>query len=771
VLVKKLSLLKNLKGNKLVVSALVLFFLLSLTGGVLAVNISKPNPSSLLSRLKAEQPSFQKKFDRDYVEGEVLVKFVNSTIDLKKINPPKKSEKPTTSFKNFRNFKSSFPQLKEEEKIDEQENKVVSGLKKFNISKFQIDLKSGQTVEQVVGTLNSIEHKDTVAHAQPNYQYQPTATPNDTYFNKLWGLNNTGQTVNGTAGTSDADIDAPEAWGLEKSSWTNVTVAVIDTGVTLSHPDLVNNLAPGWDFVDGDDTPEDDNGHGTHVAGIIAGVANNSSGVSGLSYQSNLKVMPLRTDFTTAKNIAAIEFAASRGVKIISASWGCYEFDQGGSHAVCGDDYGYGDQAMIDAIEAFPGLFVTSAGNGDGDADPEGDNHEIENHDYPCDHTAANIICVAATDQNDDLTSFSDYGAVSVDVAAPGENIYSTYNQYTADPLFADPLFLEDFEDVIEPDIGDQFAPEGVDNNWGTAGGFIWTDLPNFPYAPGADTSIVSDPIDLTGKSAATLSFIAYCDTEPADPFWFDYVEVYARRTSTSSWVSLRRFDEDRLGLVLPPYGVEVISIPIIPYISSETQIKFNWVTDGFDDGGPYNGCALDNIRVEAAAKYAYLDGTSMATPYVSGLAGLLWSYKSSLTTAQVKAKILDTGDSLLDLSGKTVTGKRINVYQALKSLDTTKPTGSIKIKNGATYAYSKYATLNLKSSDSGFGVSSMQFSNNGSKWTSWKTFKTTYSNWNLTSSTYGGNGNRGTKYVYVRYKDKVGNISLKYKDSIIYIP
>jgi len=733
-----LPLLKNLKGNKVAVFALVLFFLLSLTGGVLAANTLKPNLSSFLSKFKSKQTSVTKKYDRNYVAGEVLVKFKKNAIDLQ----TETGSDRATSF-------GASKGIKEEDQVE-----------KANISVFEI--KDGSTIEEKI---DELEKDSRVDYAQPNYQYQPTATPNDTYFNKLWGLNNTGQTVNGTAGTSDADIDAPEAWGLEKSSWTNVTVAVIDTGVTLSHPDLANNLAPGWDFVDGDDTPEDDNGHGTHVAGIIAGVANNSSGVSGLSYQSNLKVMPLRTDFTTAKNIAAIEFAASRGVKIISASWGCYELDLGGSHAVCGDEYGYGDQAMIDAIEDFPGLFITSAGNGDGDADPEGDNHETENHDYPCDHTAANIICVAATDQNDDLTSFSDYSDVSVDVAAPGENIYSTYNQYTPDPLFADPLFLEDFEDEISPDIGDQFAPEGVDNNWGTAGGVVWTDLFNWPYVPDADTSIVSDPINLTGKSAATLSFLIDCDTEPAYPYWYDYTELYVRRTSSSSWVSLGRFDEERL----PDYFLA--SVALTPYMSSEMQIKFNWVTDEFDVGGPYAGCIIDEITVEAAQKYAYLDGTSMATPYVSGLAGLLWSYKPSLTTAQVKAKILDTGDSLADLLVTTVTGKRINVYQALKSLDTTKPTGSIKIKNGATYAYSKYVTLNLKSSDSGFGVSSMRFSNNGSTWASWKTYKTTYTNWNMTSSTYGGNGNRGTKYVYVQYKDKVGNISSKYKDSIIYIP
>jgi subtilisin family serine protease len=110
-----------------------------------------------------------------------------------------------------------------------------------------------------------------------------SAIPDDTRFNELWGLHNTGQTVNGLTGTTDADIDAPEAWDIVKGSST-VIVAVIDSGVDGNHPDISGNLMAGYDFIDNDNDPEDLNGHGTHVAGIIGAVGNNSRGVTGVNW-------------------------------------------------------------------------------------------------------------------------------------------------------------------------------------------------------------------------------------------------------------------------------------------------------------------------------------------------------------------------------------------------------------------------------------------------------------------------------------------------------
>ena len=153
-----------------------------------------------------------------------------------------------------------------------------------------------------------------VAYAEPNYiRYGNATTPNDPLFSNLWGLHNTGQSVNGTSGTADADMDGQEAWDLSTGSNT-VIIAVIDSGVDYNHPDLSGNIwvnsgeiagngvdddgngyvddVRGWDFVDDDNNQIDVVGHGTHVSGTIAAVGNNHIGISGVCWQA--KIMPLR---------------------------------------------------------------------------------------------------------------------------------------------------------------------------------------------------------------------------------------------------------------------------------------------------------------------------------------------------------------------------------------------------------------------------------------------------------------------------------------------
>ena len=253
-------------------------------------------------------------------------------------------------------------------------------------------------------------------------------------MSRLWGLDNLGQTVNWTAGAPDADIDAREAWSVSTGS-PNVVVAVIDTGVDLTHPDLAANIwvnqgedCPGcrtngvdddgngyvddwrgWDFVNGDNDPTDDMGHGTHVAGTIAAVGNNGLGVAGVTWST--KVMPLKFlsaagTGTVADAISAILYANANGASILNSSWGGDEFTQ----------------ALLDAIEqtdANGALFVAAAGNSYVNSDV--------NPNYPSGYEAANVLSVGATDQVDHKAWFSNYGTKSVDLGAPGVNIYSTW--------------------------------------------------------------------------------------------------------------------------------------------------------------------------------------------------------------------------------------------------------------------------------------------------------------------------------------------------------
>jgi subtilisin family serine protease len=276
-----------------------------------------------------------------------------------------------------------------------------------------------------------------VSYVEPNHVVSASVVPNDPSFGSLWGLNNTGQ----TGGTADDDIDAPEAWDLEKGS-SSIVVAVVDTGVDFSHPDLAAQqwVNPGencgssdptiscadrtdgvdsdndgyvddwrgWDFINHDNNPFDDNNHGTHVSGTIGAVGDNGVGVVGVNW--HVKIMALKFlgsngSGSTADAISATLYAADHGARVASNSWGGGPFDQGLSNAI---DYG-ASKGM---------LFVAAAGNDSSNNDTTPS--------YPASYGSDSIMSVAATDSNDNLASFSNYGATSVDLAAPGVGILST---------------------------------------------------------------------------------------------------------------------------------------------------------------------------------------------------------------------------------------------------------------------------------------------------------------------------------------------------------
>ncbi|HEV3478297.1 MAG TPA: S8 family serine peptidase [Gaiellaceae bacterium] len=267
----------------------------------------------------------------------------------------------------------------------------------------------------VVATIEALEQRPDVLYAQPNYVYRAAASPSDPFFGLLWGLQNSGQIVEERSGRADADIDAPEAWSIETGT-DAVKVAVVDSGVEYDHPDLAGNIAArGWDFFSGDDDPQDENGHGTHVAGTIGAQGDNSVGVTGVSW--NVGLMPVRVlgptgSGTTATVVNGLAYAVQHGAKIVNASLG------GGNW----------DPTLASTIEAASEtLFVFAAGNGGWDG--VGDDNDLYGFPryYPCGYPSANVVCVAATDLSDAAAAFSNYGTTSVDLAAPGVKIGSTY--------------------------------------------------------------------------------------------------------------------------------------------------------------------------------------------------------------------------------------------------------------------------------------------------------------------------------------------------------
>ncbi len=290
-----------------------------------------------------------------------------------------------------------------------------------------VQLDKSMTVEEAVAALN----KDpAVEYAEVNWVQHITAAPNDARYAELYGMHNTGQ----TGGTADADIDAEEAWDNTVGDST-VVIGVVDTGVNYLHEDLAANMwrnpneipdngidddgngyvddVHGINAINGSGDPLDDHAHGSHCAGTIGAVGNNGVGVAGVNWETSimgLKFLSASGSGSTADAIEAIDYAVAQAqaginIRVLSNSWG------GGGFS----------QALEDSISAANGagiLFVAAAGN-------SSSNNDSSPH-YPSSYEVANVVAVAATDHNDNLASFSSFGATSVDLGAPGVDTLST---------------------------------------------------------------------------------------------------------------------------------------------------------------------------------------------------------------------------------------------------------------------------------------------------------------------------------------------------------
>ncbi len=523
-----------------------------------------------------------------------------------------------------------------------------------------VELEKGVSVEEAI---RAYSKSPGVKYAQPNHIVRPATAvmPDDPYFPTQWGLNNTGQ----SGGLADKDVDAPEAWRVETGS-VDVTVAVIDTGVDYTHPDLADNMwsnaveVGGVDGVDddgngyvddkrgidtesGDSDPMDEDGHGTHVAGTIGAVSDNATGVAGMCWNVNLlAVRAIGTSGSDAATIEAIDYATAMGADIVNCSWG-------------GGGTGNGD-AVYDAIAASPALFVCAAGN------------EYDNADYvpfyPAAYSLANIISVAATDDRDAKADFSNWGSRSVDLGAPGVEITSTIPGDKWTDVFDDP-----FPDTALTgwDTGDY-----KHKAWEATGTRFWTSpfsAANTFYADDEESVLHRPaPFALTTYPAYRLAYRIWADLEGGYDFLYSTVStdgVHFNILSSYSgysggWVE----EEDDLGA----------------YVGTPAAYPGFWLESDPTGSGAqgYEGVYLDDVRLRGytgvpvyGRAYTSVDysGTSMATPHVTGAAALLKSYDQSLTVAQLKSYVLGGVDAVSGLSGLVLTGGRLNAYASLLDL------------------------------------------------------------------------------------------------------
>ncbi len=310
-------------------------------------------------------------------------------------------------------FKSGFPAENATQALSEFGIQIV---KRFDeISALRCNITSNKSVLKAI---EECQANTNIEYAEPNYIYKTSVVPNDPRFGDLYGMR---------------QIQAPEAWDLQKGSRSTI-VGVIDTGVDTDHKDLKANIWQnpgetgggkennkvdddgngfvddyrGWDFINNDNNPFDDNNHGTHVSGTIGAMADNGEGVVGVSW--NVSIMPLKFlagngSGTTDDAVEAIIYGANMGAKVLSNSWG------GGGKS----------QALEDAIRFANSkgvLFVAAAGN------------DFSNNDsaptYPANYEVANVVSVAANTSSERLAGFSNYGVRTVELSAPGNNIVST---------------------------------------------------------------------------------------------------------------------------------------------------------------------------------------------------------------------------------------------------------------------------------------------------------------------------------------------------------
>jgi subtilisin family serine protease len=314
-----------------------------------------------------------------YTEGEVIVKYKDSNL---------KASNSKVMYKSY--------SLETKQKLDSDNLEVVKLPKGVTVDAAVQELKKDKTIESV----------------QPNYIYHFADIPNDQYASMQWGLQ---------------DIGMDKAWNITQGS-SNARIGVIDSGIDINHPDLKDNIwtnpgeiagngvdddnngyvddINGWDFYNNDAKvfdPVNDDLHGTHVAGIIAAEIN---GIGTVGIAPKVKIVPLKVlgqdGGDTTDVIKAINYAKKLGIKIINCSFGGSSFDN----------------ALKDAMQNSGILFVAAAGN-------DGLNTDISPV-YPACYNLPNIISVAAVDNKGSLADFSNYGASSIDVAAPGVNILST---------------------------------------------------------------------------------------------------------------------------------------------------------------------------------------------------------------------------------------------------------------------------------------------------------------------------------------------------------
>ena len=516
--------------------------------------------------------------------------------------------------------------------------------------------------------LTRLQRLGDVAYAQPNYRYEALAPPpNDSFFGSLWGLG------------ADPGVGALSAW--DRTRGAGQVIAIVDTGIDLTHPDLSGRLwqnpgetpgggdgdangrlddVHGFDFVEDDGDPDDYQFHGTHVAGTAAATAGNGAGVAGVAPEASLmavRVLDGNGGGSSADVGSGIIYAAQEGADVINLS--------------LGGPAGAGDSYLADALAVarnFDAVVVAAAGNegNDNDAQPQ----------TPCTLPGDHLICVAALTSSATLASFSNYGATTVDVAAPGANILSAKTDWSV------PLLSEGFEDDLS---GWNLLQVGPGVPWGisgvvrSAGSKSATDSPNGSYAASGYSEIhLASNLDLGERRGCRMHFDLRYSVEAPGPDAF--TDLFLAGAFAA--------DDPALGdgevFAGSSGGQFEAAEATISALDGRPDVRPFFGLDS-DDSVELDGVYLDELRVlcrdstyvdaitdpehyadAAAGNYVPFNGTSMAAPHVSGIAALVRAADPGASAAQVVAAIRAGAKPRATLAGLVSSGGSASALGAI---------------------------------------------------------------------------------------------------------
>ncbi len=550
---------------------------------------------------------------------------------------------------------------------DEDSPELASVEENLHVSLIKSDI---YTTEQLVEMYSK---KSGVMKAEPNYRYHIL---DDDYTGYQWALNNEGQ----NGGTAGIDVNADKINDKASSDSKEKVIAVVDTGIDYTHPDLApviwNNTLPssklkgehGYDIVNGDADPMDDNGHGSHCSGIIAGASGDGSGISGIVTSDHVKLMAVKVLDDTG---------SCYGMEIIGGYNYIYRAQQLGVNIVAVNNSwgGGGDsddifEELVNLVGKSGAISVCAAGN------DSSDNDKVSV--FPANIDSPYVISVAAINGKGELAKFSNYGSESVDIAAPGGDILSSVSYDCFNPsIYSDGQrnatcsFLENFE-------GDELPEYAVDVDASVVSAVELSDEAYFGSTAGKSLKWTIKNAETDGDYSLIIPYDAQLSNSP----------VYA-----SAMIRLEEDNEPGEGIYAMLYGGSVVTLSETAYEDGAVDLEELAIIDGGFSGNCWNHISgqyaskikkasrralviqvnaaaagdytvyLDDLAVSksdvesgAFGKYDFYNGTSMATPYVTGAVAAIAQAYPEEGALERKAILLSCSRKMSSLTGKVAT-------------------------------------------------------------------------------------------------------------------